>query len=172
MRSIKVSIFIGLVMALGMVAPVLATSGDDPGKSQDANVTVWCSVDTGTQIDVKGDLAVHDGSSGSVTLWLYGSKDGKSWVSTGQSIVVDLVKGQTVYGFSFNTYLDSTHFSDYKVSGDGAWSRVINEDECGFRVPEAPASSLLLLGALPAAGLMALTAAGVKIRRPRFQRVA
>lgn len=172
MRKTTVAIFIGLAMALSIVAPALATSGDEPGKSRDAEVTVWCSVDSGTQIDVKGDLVVHDGSSGPVALLLYGSKDGKSWASTGQSLTVDLVKGQTVYGFSFNTFLDPTHFADYKVGGDGAWSRVINEDECGFRVPEAPASSLLLLGALPAAGLIALKAAGFRIRRPRFQRVA
>ena len=156
MRKLAFATFIALALAIASVAPTFAESiknGDS-----DARINVWCSVDKGTQVDVQGDLLVSDGNHGVTTLWLFGSNDGKSWVNTNQSKVVHIVKGQTSYSFSFNAILDSSHFTDYRVVGDGATSRVINGDECGFRVPEAPATPLLLLGAFPAGALIAVKA--------------
>jgi len=73
---------------------------------------------------------------------------------------------------SFDIDAGPKHFTFYRVVGDGAGSRNFNRDECGFRVPEAPATPLLLLGAFPAGALIAVKATGVRLPLPHLHRVA
>jgi hypothetical protein len=170
MRRIALAALLGLALAIASVAPAFAGNGGAGAGKTEGNIPVWCSLDGGTsKADLNGNLVVPDGSSGKVTLWLFSSTDGTSWVSTGHSKSLDLVQGQTIYPFLFGGNLDAT--MDYKISGDGAWSRVINGDECGFRVPEAPATPLLLLGAFPAGALIALKATGVRLPMPHLHRI-
>ncbi len=168
MRKIAFAALIALALATVSAVPALATSGNDHG----ATITVTCALDRGTQVDINGNLIVPDGSHGPGVVWLYGSKNGHTWYFTWQARILHVVKGQTSYSFTFDADLDWNHFMDYRVIGFGTESRVINRDECGFRVPEAPASPLLLLGAFPAGGLVAVKATGVRVPMPHFRRIA
>jgi len=170
MRKIGFATLIALALALASVAPAFAGGGGDPGHP-DAKINLWCSVISGTQVQLNGDLVGDDNSSGHVTLTLLGSNNEKSWHST-QSVQIPLVKGQGVYWFSFTANIDSSHFLDYQVSGFDTKSRIVNWDECGFRVPEAPATPLLLLGAIPALGFLAIKATGVRLALPKRNRIA
>jgi len=168
MRRIAFAAALMFALALASVAPAFAESG---GGSTGGTINVWCSVDDGTKIDLHGSLIVPDGSHGKVDLLLVGSKDGKTWSSTSGEKDIQVVVGQTTYSFMFGGNIDFKDFAEFRVIGDGT-SRVINRDECGFRVPEAPASALLLLGALPAAGLIAIKATGIRLPIPHRNRIA
>lgn len=168
MRRIAFAAFIALALAVASVTPAFAHSGKE---EPHASITVFCALDNGTKVDINGNLVVPDGSHGPVLLYLFGSKNGKTWQFTWQAKLIHVVKGQTSYSFTFDAKLDSHHFMYYRVYGDGTESRVINRDECGFRVPEAPASPLLLLGAFPAGGLIAIKATGVRLPVPHFRRI-
>lgn len=170
MRRIFFAALLAFALALASIAPAFA-GGAGPGNHPPGTINVWCALDKGTQVDINGNLVVPDGSHGNVVLWLFGSKNGTTWHFAWQGKLIHLVNGQTTYGFSFDGKLDSNHFMAFRVVGDGAESRVINRDECGFRVPEAPASPLLLLGALPAGALIAIKAAGIRLPVPNFRRI-
>ena len=172
MRRISFAILIGLALALASVAPAFAGDDKDKDPDKDSRINVWCSVDSGTQVDITGNYVVSPGSHGTVVLWLFGSNNGTSWHNTGLSKTIHVVQGQTSYGFNFNAHLDSSHYLDYRVQSGETHSRVINQDECGFRVPEAPSSSLLLLGAFPAAALIAIKARGIRFALPTRNRIA
>jgi hypothetical protein len=167
MRRIGFAALIAFALAIASVAPTFAESG---GGSPGGKITVWCSVDSGTRIDIHGSLIVPDGSHGKIDLLLVGSKDGKTWKSAWDDKDIHVVTGQTSYGFVFDGNINFNNFAEFRVIGDGTYSRVINRDECGFRVPEAPASALLLLGALPA-GLIAIKATGVRLPVPNRNRI-
>ena len=166
MRRITFASLIALALALASVAPTLANGGQGP------HANVWGSVDKSSHDKLDGTFTVPDGSQGGELLTLVGSTDGSSWQPTGQTNYVKVVKGQTSYGFSFDIDSGSHHYAFYKVDGNGWESRKFNRDECGFRVPEAPASPLLLLGAFPAGGLIALKATGVRLPLPHLHRIA
>ncbi len=170
MRRFTFAVLLALALGVATVAPVLGKS-DGNMKDPDGKINIWCAMDKGTQVDLNGSLVVPDGTHGSISLWLFGTKDGTSWQFAWQHQVVNVMKGQTTYGFHFDGKLDSNHFMAYRVVGDGTKSRVINRDECGFRVPEAPATPLLLLGAFPAAGLIAIKATGVRLPLPHLHRI-
>jgi hypothetical protein len=172
MRRIAFAALLAFAIAVAAVTPAFADSGGGPGKDPPGKINVWCALDQGTKVDINGNVIVPDGSKGDVDLWLLGSKNGKTWQFAWQGKIVHVVKGQTTYGFSFDGKLDANHFMDFRVVGGGTESRVINRDECGFRVPEAPASALLLLGAFPAVGLIAIKASGVRLPLPHRQRIA
>jgi hypothetical protein len=122
--------------------------------------------------DLQGTYLKANGATGPVVLTLWASPDGKTWQSTGKTTTVNLVLGQKFYGFKFSNALNTSLWMDFKVSGGGAISRVLSRDECGFRVPEAPATPLLLIGALPAFGLVAMKAAGIRLPLPNRNRIA
>jgi hypothetical protein len=168
MRRLGLALFLGLAVALTSIAPAFANNQKSHGDG--ASITASCSLGEKGQIDINGNFH-HNSGHEWVLLVLWGSNDGHHWFFTGEAKSFFVVLGKTNYPFSFNTSL-GLHFTDYKVSGDNQWSRVINRDECGFRVPEAPSSALLLLGALPAAGLIAVKATGVKVPLPHLHRIA
>lgn len=170
MRRLALGALIAFALCIGSAVPAFADDAKKP--DNDAKLLVTCSLDKGTQIDLHGTLVVPNKSSGAVDVWLLGRKGGGAWTSTGMVAHVNVVMGQTSYSFLFNANLDSAHFNQYRLSGDGVLSRVIDRDECGFRVPEAPASSLLLLGGIPAGALIAVKALGVRLPRPSFRRIA
>jgi hypothetical protein len=165
MRRIVFAALLMFAVALASVAPTFAAGG--PGGPR---INVWGSLKN-SQAEIDGNLVVPDGSQGPVVLSFYGSKDGKTWQFTGQRHSFSLVKGQTNYGFSFDGKLDSNHFVYFRVEGFGSRSRDIDRDECGYRVPEAPASPLLLLGALPAGALVALKVTRVRLPIPQLHRI-
>ena len=172
MRRLAFTAFIALSLVLISSAPALAGSSSNwTGKGSGESVTVWCTPDKGTGIDINGTFTVPNGHHGPEVLLLEGSK-GAAWSFGGQWRVLNTVNGQTTYSFSFDVMLDLAHFTSYRVADDDVWSRTINRDECGFRVPEAPSSGLLLLGALPVAGLVGMKVAGVRLPRPHWTRVA
>jgi hypothetical protein len=158
----------GLALVILSAGPALAFCvGPHSG-----TLTVWCTPDKGVGVQIDGTLTVPAGSNGDVNLVLYASKGPNNWHFSGLWDVIHVVKGQTTYSFSFDSTLDATHFNEYKVAGDGTWSRIINRDECGFRVPEAPSSALLLLGALPVFGVVGMRVTGIRVPRPSWRRVA
>jgi hypothetical protein len=169
MRRLSFAALIAFAFALSSVAPAFASGGDTGHPN--AQINLWCSVVSGSTVQLNGDLVGDDNTSGHVTLTLLGSNNEKSWHTT-QSVQIPLVKGQSAYWFSFSVQMDSSHFLDYLVSGFDTKSRVVNWDECGFRVPEAPSSALLLLGAFPAVGLLAIKATGVRLPLPHLHRTA
>jgi hypothetical protein len=169
MRRLTFAAFIALAFALASVAPAFA-AGVDPGHPN-AKINLWCSVVSGTQVNLNGNLVGDDNTSGHVTLTLLGSNNETSWHNTGQFVQIPLVKGQSTYWFSFTAQMDSSHYLDYLVSGFDTKSRIVNWDECGFRVPEAPSSALLLLGAFPAVGLLTIKATGVRLPLPSLRRI-
>ena len=169
MRRIGFAAVIMFALGLASVAPAMAAGGPS-GPHFGPSINVWGTINKALQAEIDGNLFVPDGSHGSVVLSFFGSKDGKTWQDTGQSQTINVVKGQTSYGFSFNGKPDSNHFVFFRVVGDGVGSRVINRDECGFRVPEAPATPLLLLGAFPAGALIAIKAMGLRLPRPHLHR--
>jgi hypothetical protein len=172
MRKLAITAIAALSLVLLSAAPALAT-GEGGNQNQDLHGTlnVWCTPDKDTAVDINGALTVPNGTNGSVSLMLFGS-NGSGWSSTSESLVVHLVKGQTSYGFQFGAKLDSNHFTSYKVLLGGTSSRVINRDECGFRVPEAPSSALLMIGALPVVGLVGMRVAGIRMPLPHWTRIA
>jgi hypothetical protein len=170
MRRIAFAALLMFALALVSVAPTMAFGGP-PGPHFGPSINVWGTLNN-SQAQIDGNLFVPDGSSGPVVLSFYGSQDGKTWLSTGQTQTFNVVKGRNNYGFSFDAKLDSHHFVYFRISGDGTWSRTIGRDECGYRVPEAPATPLLLLGAFPAGALIAIKAVGIRVPRPHFRRIA
>lgn len=166
MRRLSFAVLIGLMLAMASVAPTFASDG-----GQGPHISVWGTINSHSHDQVDGTFTVPNGSQGGIWLAIYGSNDGSSWHQTGGETFVQLVKGQTTYGFSFDIDSDSHHYTLYKVGGDGAESRKIGRDECGYRVPEAPSSSLLIFGALPAVGLLAIKATGVRLPLPHLHRI-
>ena len=153
------------LLSLGS-APVFAGG---PGSKE--SLTVWATPDKDNNMVVNGSLTVAPGTHGLVKLHLVGI-NGSSRKGTPLTELVNVVQGQTVYQFSFNTKYDLDRFKDYRVVSDGGVeSRTIDRDECGFRVPEAPSSSLLLLGALPILGLVIARLKGVRIPHPSWNAI-
>lgn len=170
MRKLATTTLIALGLVLLGAAPALASGGESTGSHGTLNV--WCAPDKGTGVDIYGTLTIPNGSHDPVLLMLYGSK-GSGWDFTSDGTVTHTVQGQTSYGFQFDAKLDGNHFNEYKVVGDdGTTSRIINRDECGFRVPEAPSSALLMLGALPVAGVVGMRVAGIRLPLPHWRRIA
>ena len=167
MRRVSLAVLLFLALGMASVAPALASNG----QGHQYKSEVWCS-EHKNQPEIDGTLSVSDGSHGTAVLSFYGSKDGKNWTFTGLTRTVHLVQGQTTYVFSFSANT-SDGYAYYQVDGDDhSHSRSIDRDECGFRVPEAPATPLLLLGALPAIGLVAVKTHLVRIPVPHFRRIA
>jgi hypothetical protein len=165
MRKAIIGALLGSALLITGVAPVLAET--------DAQLNVWCSIDTGsTLVDLQGTYVRDNTTTGPAVLTLWASSDGLTWVSTGKTQTVWLVLGQNTYPFKFGGALDASVWMDFKVSGGSAISRVVSRDECGFRVPEAPATPLLLIGALPAFALVAMKAAGIRLPLPNRNRIA
>jgi hypothetical protein len=148
--------------------PALAAGSQADTKG---TLNLWCAPGTGNGVDIHGTLTVPSGSDGPVYLFLFGDKS-SGWDFAWQGTVIHTVQGQTTYDFQFNAKDDSNHFQSYRVDGDGASSRVLGRDECGFRVPEAPSSALLLLGATPVAGVVGMRVAGIRLPLPRWRRIA
>jgi len=165
MRRLSFAVLLGLMLAMATVAPTLASGG-----SQGPHIAVWGTINSQSHDQIDGTFTVPTGSQGGVWLALYGSNNGSSWNELGQTFF-KIVKGQTSYGFSFDIDSDSHHYKSFKVGGDGAESRKVDRDECGYRVPEAPSSSLLIFGALPAVGLLAIKATGIRLPRPHLHRI-
>jgi hypothetical protein len=166
MRRATFAALIALALVLANVAPAFAGFAG-PGYS---GINVWGTTNGYSHPEVDGTLVVPDGTHGSTSLLLYESKDGKFWQPTGRTFNVNLVKGQTSYNFKFDIF--SFGYSYFKVSGYGVYSRNFNKDECGYRVPEAPATPLLLLGAFPAVGLFVAKATGIRVPVPNLHRIA
>ena len=122
--------------------------------------------------EIDGNFQAPYGGHGIVVLVLLGSNDGFSWHPTGGTYNLNLVNGQSNYGFNFDLDKDPHHYHFYKVSGDGGNSRNFNKDECGYRVPEAPSSALLILGAVPAGAIVAIKATGRRLPLPHLHRIA
>jgi hypothetical protein len=168
MRKAILAALLGSALVLAVSAPAFATVG-----TQNAQLTVVCSCSNSSASgDLLGTYLKAYGATGPVVLTLWASSDGKTWVSTGKTTTINLVLGQKFYGFKFSNALNTTLWMDFKVSGGGAISRVLSRDECGFRVPEAPATPLLLIGALPAFGFVGLKAAGIRLPLPTRNRIA
>jgi hypothetical protein len=166
MRRLTFAMLLFLALGMASVAPALASNGQGHQEKSE----VWCSIHR-NQPEIDGTVTVPDGTQGSIVLSFYGSKDGKSWVFTGQTRTLHLVQGQTTYGFSFLAGA-SAGFNFFRVDGDdNSHSRSIDRDECGFRVPEAPATPLLLLGAVPAAALIAIKAHLIRLPLPHLHRI-
>jgi hypothetical protein len=165
MRKLALAIFMAATLAVVSVAPTFASSPHGPF------INVWGTINTQSHGEIDGNLVVPPGSHGITTLALYESNDGHTWLP-GPTHQLNLVNGQTNYSFSFDIDAGPKHFTFYRVVGDGAGSRNFNRDECGFRVPEAPATPLLLLGAFPAGALIAVKATGVRLPLPHLHRVA
>ena len=165
MRRLTFAALIALALAVTSVAPVFAAGGHGPG------INVWGTLNKSSHSEMDGTFQAPYGGHGSVTLVLFGSNDGFSWHPTGSTLNLNLVNGQSNYGFNFDLDNDPHHFNYYKVSGGGSDSRTFSKDECGFRVPEAPSSALLLLGAFPAAGLLAIKVTGARLHLPAFRRI-
>jgi hypothetical protein len=163
MRRLTFAGLIALALAVTSVAPTFAAGG--PGFS------VWGTVNSSSHSEMDGTFQAPYGGHGSVVLVLFGSNDGSSWHPTGSSFNLNLVTGQSNYGFKFDLDKEPGHFLYYKVSGGGRDSRNFSREECGFRVPEAPTSALLLLGAFPAAGLVAIKVTGARLPLPSFRRI-
>ncbi len=156
------------VAGLLLMSAVPALADNSPNVD---TIKVWASLDAQNNVVINGSFTVDNGMQGPVKLDLLGNKSG--WHDTGLMTTVNLVKGQTLYQFSFDTKFDVHHYKDYRVvSDDGKKSRTIDIDEGGFRVPEAPSSSMLLLGALPVLGIVAARLTGARIPRPSWRRVA
>lgn len=156
-RALMGAALSAVTILLLSAAPTLAAD------AKPTQITVWCSADDkSANTDIEGIVTVPDGSHGDLDLRLLGSKvhhgDDSKWQATGQTTKLTLVRGQTTYTFHFNVTVDNAHFVAYRIGGgaDGM-SREIERDECGFRVPEAPAPSLLLLaGGVPAVAWLAI----------------
>lgn len=168
MRKIATAALVVLGLVLMSAVPVFASDGG----SSHAALNVWATPDRDNNVVIDGSFTVSPGTHGLRTLHLYGLTKSGQWKDTLIADNVNVVQGQTVYQFSLNTKYDLSHFNDYKVFGDdGSTSRTIDRDECGFRVPEAPSSGLLLLGALPAAGIVGAKVAGIRLPRPSWLRI-
>jgi hypothetical protein len=170
MRRIGFAALIMFALALASVAPAMAFGGPG-GPHYGPSINVWGTVNSSFQAEIDGAFVVPDGTNGPVVLQFYGSTDGRNWQYTGQSHTLSVVKGQTSYGFSFDGKPDSHHFLFFRVVGDGVGSRTIGRDECGYRVPEAPATPLLLLGAFPAAAWFVIKSAHIRLPRPHLHRI-
>jgi hypothetical protein len=164
MRKLAFATFIALSLAVMSVAPTFASSSHGPF------INVWGTINKQSHGQIDGNLVVPPGSQGITTLVLYESNDGHNWLP-GPTHGLNLVKGQTTYSFSFDIDAGSKHFKFYRVDGEGTYSRNFNRDECGYRVPEAPASPLLLIGAMPAVGLAAIKATGFRLPIPHLHRI-
>lgn len=158
------------IFALGLVpvsaVPALAAGG---GTTQHGSIAIWGTPDSGNGVEIYGTLTVPSGTSGTIVVYEYGSNGAGNWGSPSDWGVIHVVDGQTSYGFSFD---ETGPFSEFKVEGGGYGSRILNRDECGFRVPEAPSSALLMLGALPAIVLVALRVCGIRLPLPHWVRIA
>lgn len=164
MRKLALTAMFALSLVLLSAVPALAAGGITPH----GTITVWGTPDKDTGVIIYGTLTVPSGTSGPVIVYEYGSKGAGKWGSASDWKVIHVVKGQTSYQFSFD---EKGPFSEYKVEGGGYGSRTLNRDECGFRVPEAPSSALLMLGALPVIGLAGLRVAGVRLPLPHWNRI-
>ena len=163
MRRLTFAALMALALAVTSIAPTFAAGG---------HINVWGSLNKYSHAEVDGTFQAPYGSHGIVVLSLFGSNDGFTWHPTGGTYNLSLVHGQSNYGFSFDLDKDPHHYHFYKVSGGGWDSRNFNRDECGYRVPEAPSSALLLLGAFPAGALVALKATGRRLPLPHLHRIA
>ena len=169
MRRLALGVLVGVALLICSAVPAFANYG----YGNHPTLLVSCSCDKGgTQYLLHGTLVVPFKSSGPVDVSLLGRNGSGPWTNTGLTDHINVTMGQTVYSFTFDVSLDTHHFSQYELSGDGVASRVLNRDECGFRVPEAPASSLLLLGGIPAGALLAVKTFHVRLPRPSFRRIA
>jgi hypothetical protein len=165
MRRLTFATLLALALAVTSVAPSFAAG-------HGANINVWGTLNKSSHSEIDGTFQAPYGGHGAVVLVLFGSNDGFSWHPTGGTFNLNLVNGQSNYGFKFDIDKDPHHYHFYKVSGDGSDSRKFNRDECGYRVPEAPSTPLLILGALPAGAFMAIKATGAKLPRPHLHRMA
>jgi hypothetical protein len=168
MRRATFAALIAAALVLASVAPAFA-GFPGPG-SGSPKVNVWGTTNGYSHPEVDGSFLVPDGSYGNVSLTLYESRDGRSWQPAGKTYSLNLVQGQTSYGFKFDLF--SYQYNFFRIYGNGSYSRTFNKDECGYRVPEAPATPLLLLGAFPAVGLFAVKATGVRLPIPHLHRIA
>jgi hypothetical protein len=182
MRRFALTALFALSLVLISSAPALAGGGNGGGGyggggsgkyGGQETLTVWCTPDNGAGINISGTFTVPTGHHGAEVLFLEGTK-GKFWSFAGLWTTIWTVNGQTSYGFTFDAKTNPANFTAYRVvDNDGdAKSRTISRDECGFRVPEAPASGLLLLGAIPVVGIVGMRVAGVKLPRPTWTRIA
>ncbi len=157
------------VVALASAAPALAADDLKPRQ-----ISVWCSVDDrSAHDDLQGLVVIGDGSHGQLTLRLLGSVKHRgerdtTWQATGEVVHLNVVRGQNTYTFKFDISPASTRFQSYRIAGpDDVMSRIVDRDECGFRVPEAPASSLLILaGGLPAVAWLGIRRLGIRLPAP------
>ncbi len=162
MRKLIIAGLVAIGLALGAAAPAFADEGPKP-----LQISVWCSADDKTaHDDLQGIVLLPDGSHGNVELRLNGDpQGGEGWRDTGDNVHIDTVLGQTAYTFHFDISGDSSQYGSYRIAGPGnTMSRVIGRDECGFRVPEAPASSLLILaGGLPVVAWVSMRRFGIRV---------
>lgn len=178
MRRLALTAFMALSLVLIGSSTAMAGGGGGGGGSgkyggDHETLAVWCTPDNGSGINISGTYTVPTGHHGAEVLFLEGTK-GKFWSFGGAWTTIWTVKGQTSYSFTFDVKSNPANFTAYRVV-DSDWdgkSRTISRDECGFRVPEAPSSGLLLLGALPVAGLVGMKVAGVRLPRPHWTRIA
>lgn len=164
MRKLAITVIAALSLVLLSAVPALAAGGGGPG-----SISIWGTPDKGSGVFIYGTLNVPNGTSGFITVYEYGSKGPGKWGSASDWKVIHVVKGQTSYQFSFD---EKGPFSQFKVGGSGIWSRTLNRDECGFRVPEAPSSALLMIGALPVVGLVGMRVTGIRLPLPHWTRIA
>ncbi len=163
MRRLASASLLALAMAVASIAPVFASSGH--------SITVWGTLNPYSHVEVHGNYLVPDGTQGRVVLTLYVSPDGQNWQNSGQFKTLDVVRGQTDYSFWFPGQQSFDKDKFFRVVGDGTQSRDLNKDECGHRVPEAPASSLLLIGAAPAFALVGLRVTRIRLPLPQLHRI-
>jgi hypothetical protein len=166
MRKVAITVIAALSLVLLSAVPALAAGGGGP---QSGSISIWGTPDKGSGVYIYGTLNVPNGTSGIFTVYEYGSKGPGKWGSASDSTVIHVVKGQTSYGFSFD---EKGPFSQFEVEGGGIKSRILNRDECGFRVPEAPSSALLMIGALPVVGLVGMRVTGIRLPLPHWTRIA
>jgi len=167
MRRLTFAAIIAFALILASVAPAFAYGGPS---GHGASFNVWGTTNANSHPQINGFVNVPDGTQGIVNFDLQGSKDGSTWGPVGKVFTFNTVLGRTSYSFAFDLSLDKNQYNYYRVVGGGSQSRNFNKDECGFRVPEAPATPLLLLGAFPAFGLIAAKATGVRIPVPNLHR--
>ncbi len=169
MKRLAITAVVALGLMLVSAVPAFASS---PNGIRHENLTVWATPDNQNNVVIDGSFGVAPGTHGPFTLHLFGRTNSNTWTDTLLTTNVNVVQGQTVYLFSFNTKSDKHRFQEYKVyTDDGYSSRIINRDECGFRVPEAPSTGLLLLGALPVVGIVGARVVGIRLPRPNWLRI-
>jgi hypothetical protein len=171
MRRFALAALTALALAATSIAPAFALTGElgDEPPHPNSMIDLSCTALNPTTIQLNGLLVGDNETSGHVTLTLLGTNN--TWHNTGQFVQIPLAKGQSNYPFSFTVPMN-TIYQQYVVQGFDTQSPPVNVDQCGFRVPEAPSSALLLLGAFPALGWFALKAAGVRLPHPHLHRIS